>query len=540
MVLMVMSKYLGKLSEEEREKLKRELLEIQKGVCFICEDAIDLKIQDTEIDHIVPLAIGGKDEKNNLAVTHAKCNREKEDANLEVARIIKRFRKIWDEVYKVENRAPDLSHILKKFGGSKYALPVSVEEGKVRFSLENVESFPNIYESPIYEDRLSGFKSFFAELPIEYVFHDEKGINPRKLSDRVCELVKEFYRKRPQLHIGLARINLEDGNGRAKVFIFDGQHKAAAQILLGNRMLLLRVFLNPDLEVLAQTNERAGTDLRQVAFDKSVVRQLGATILAWKVQNFQREKGLTEDDYSFSERGLVNHFKGEGKEIKKLILDFIKNRIITDTQNRIRDYINFGGREKDRPISYSSIEKTFFSLFLCQDILDVRPFLSREREREIKQMIELMNIIVDIILQDYDFDIGSWKIEEEVRKEKEGTSTRHIPDQHLRVTRIVKEEIMYNWLKLVKQIIQMHFSMQGIPIEEEKLFQEEFQSQLWTNIKNFLKNLKDLPLWIDREKTYVFSAKQTYDYWASVFKTGSTSDGIKLLPEGINLISMIK
>jgi len=48
------------------------------------------------------------------------------------------------------------------------------------------------------------------------------------------KLVKEFYNKRPQLHVALAWAETGSG-GRTAIRIFDGQHKAAAQILLGVR-----------------------------------------------------------------------------------------------------------------------------------------------------------------------------------------------------------------------------------------------------------------------------------------------------------------
>jgi hypothetical protein len=46
------------------------------------------------------------------------------------------------------------------------------------------------------------------------------------------------------------------------------------------------------------------------------------------------------------------------------------------------------------------------------------------------------------------------------------------------------------------------------------------------------------PIWIDREKNHVFSGKQTYDFWADVFRTGRTPDGRLMLSEGLNLVEM--
>ena len=71
------SLFLAKLKSEERLDLERRLLSRQSGVCFICEDSIDLKLHgdSLEIDHIIPIAVGGKDDENNFALTHEQCNR---------------------------------------------------------------------------------------------------------------------------------------------------------------------------------------------------------------------------------------------------------------------------------------------------------------------------------------------------------------------------------------------------------------------------------------------------------------------------------
>ena len=80
----------------------------------------------------------------------------------------------------------------------------------------------------------------------------------------------------------------QDGTGKIKMF--DGQHKAAAQILIGSRRLPVRVFVEPDLKVLLQANTNAGDKLRQVAFDTAVPRHLGSTLYAERVTQYQKQR----------------------------------------------------------------------------------------------------------------------------------------------------------------------------------------------------------------------------------------------------------
>ena len=62
------SKYLSSLSKEDYQQLTGKLLRIQNNECFICGKKIDIDIQTTNIDHIVPLVNKGKDAEDNLAL----------------------------------------------------------------------------------------------------------------------------------------------------------------------------------------------------------------------------------------------------------------------------------------------------------------------------------------------------------------------------------------------------------------------------------------------------------------------------------------
>ena len=166
--------------------------------------------------------------------------------------------------------------------------------------------------------------TFVAAFPLEYLHHDDR-INPRSIGTNIRGLIEEFLDKRPQLHVALGWWTPEaDGAGRLR--IFDGQHKAAAQILLGVRQLPVRVFLNPDTNVLLQANTNAGGKLRQVAFDPAVMRHLGSTLYLERVNQYRKMRGLAENDYSFSEQDLVKFFRGERREMERYIIDAQRKR----------------------------------------------------------------------------------------------------------------------------------------------------------------------------------------------------------------------
>ncbi len=533
------SLYLNRLNPKEREKLIKKLWEDQNHKCFICGEEIDLEIHknNIDIDHVIPLKLGGKDHPSNFAITHSSCNRSKQDSDLRIARILFNFSKMVKETLREKGSAPNLSDVLSKYGGSKYKLKFKIDKNIIQFSFPEIGD-NYIYKFPIFEDKLSGFKYFFALIPIEYLHHDDR-INPRPIGRNISKLIKEFFLKRPQLHITLGYILDKDGNSEIKVF--DGQHKAAAQVLLGVKKLPIRIFVNPDLDVLLTTNTNAGTILRQVAFDKSVQRHLGSTLYIERVERYKKERNLPEDDYNFSEADLVRYFKGESREMKRYILDSIRDSITHNPENKLKDFIDFGGRAQEKPLSYSTIEKTFYSFFIYRNALQTPINYRLEegenpRDLEKRQILRLMNIIAEeIYIGRFDPDIGTSKIENRIQKGEE------IPEPHLVAYRISKEEIIYNWLKYISQIIKNYFIMQGKPIDENKLFEYNLPEPLWDRIRIFIRNFRDLPIWVDKElSSTVFGGKQNYEYWQTIFETGKTPQGLSVLPEPINLMEMIK
>lgn len=534
------SNYLSKLNSRDREELIKKLWDIQNGICFITEEAIDLELHKDilDIDHVVPSKLGGKDNPSNFALTFASANRAKQASDLKLARILHRFKKIQDRLQEAEDRSPNLDDIIKTKDGSKHTLKFRRENDTIVYTLAQAGK-NDLIKTPIHKDKLSGLEYFFAVLPLAFVFHDDK-INPRSIGSNISKLIDEFYYGNPQLHIQLGWIDISE-NSESKVKIFDGQHKAAAQVMLGVEKLPIRVFINPDEDLIIRTNFRAGTVLRQVAFDKSVQRHLGNTLYIDRVERYQKEHNLEPENLNFSERGLTNYFRGESRELKRYILDSVRDAVTRNSDNKLMEFVDLGGRAKEKPISYSSIEKTFYSFFIYQDLLETPISYKLEegtnpRSLEKSQITHLMNIVAEeIFIDQFDLDIGTSRIESKIQRGEE------IPMEHVRAFRMAKEEIMYNWLKYLSQIVQSHFISQGHPVDEKKLFQYEFSDTLWTNIRNYVKNLSLLPLWTNNTlSSTVFGGKQNYQFWHTIFTTGSSPQGVKVLAQPLNLLELQK
>ena len=327
------SVYLNRLTHDARQELIRDLLGAQSENCFICGKTIDLTVHRNHIhiDHVEPLAAGGRDGPENLAVTHDSCNRSKEASDLRVARILAEFDRIADST---APRSPNLGDVLSARGGAQHDITLAVDGDSFKTTFSDLGR-NDVLTVPIYQDEISRFRYAFLNLPFEYLHHDDH-INPRAIGKNLKKLVEEFHKKLPQLHITLGWIDTSDGDS-TKVRVFDGQHKAAAQVLLGARTLPVRVFIDPDTDTLLTANTHAGTTLRQVAFDKSVQRSLGSSLLADRMGRYRRDCNRDEDDETFSERDLVSHFR----EMKRYVLDWVRNSVTTHQDNKLRDYIDY-------------------------------------------------------------------------------------------------------------------------------------------------------------------------------------------------------
>jgi hypothetical protein len=490
-----------------------------------------------EIDHIVPIASGGKDEENNFALTHEPCNRRKGASDLRVARVLHRFGRIEEEANRETGRGANLGHVLKVYGGAKTPLRMIVEKDTARFSLPSEQGIP-VITLPLWRDPLNGMGYCFAKLPIAFLHHDNR-INPRSIGVNVRGLIEEFNAKRPQLHVALGWWSPESGD-EGNVHVFDGQHKAAAQILLGVTELPVRIFIRPNLNVLLETNTNAGDKLRQVAFDTAVKRNLGNTLYSERIEDYQKLRGLSEDDFSFSETDMVKLFRGEHRELVRYIIDSVRHGITRDPNNKLMDYVEWAGKGTEKPLSYSTVEKTFYSEFLYMRPIDTPLSAGIEtgtnpRALEREQMSRLMSLFADI------FFIGKWDAELTGRKlEDRLLKGESIPLMHLRAWRIAREEVLANLLGWVRLTIEHYYAFNQEMIDKERLMHRRFPDVVWSMVETVLANIGDLPCWVDTKLAQtIFGGKPSRDFWRKIFQDGVSPTGIRVLAQGLDLKSLV-
>ena len=251
-------------------------------------------------------------------------------------------------------------------------------------------------------------------------------------------------------------------------------------------------------------------------------------------------RGISEDSYNFSEQDLVRFFRGERKEMERYVIDAQRDAITHAQENRLLEFVEWAGKSLEKPMLYSTIERSFFREFLYKKALDTPIDLGMEegtnpRLLEREQLIRLMSMFADV------FFVGHWDPELGGRRlENRLEAGEQIPENHLRAWRIAREEIMTNVMRWIRLVIANYNAYTGRVVKEDRLLHVQLPDELWDRLKNFLVSLSKLPCWIDRNlSTTVFGPKQNADYWEKVFQTGKSPSNIQILTAPLDLNEMI-
>lgn len=73
-------------------KRRLALFEAHKGVCHLCGGRIDGTREAWDVEHIIPIAIGGDDDESNCAPAHKSCHKVKTRADAGVTAKCNRIR----------------------------------------------------------------------------------------------------------------------------------------------------------------------------------------------------------------------------------------------------------------------------------------------------------------------------------------------------------------------------------------------------------------------------------------------------------------
>jgi hypothetical protein len=327
---------------------KRQISEAEKQIvltrqgdrCFV-DNAPFADPSDVEYDHINPFAEGGASEIANIGAVCKKHNREKSTLSLSEYRDRLALRRFFEGAKK--RRLDDLLDSRLGSKGYGLALQTEVKDRRVLLYLDG-----GTVETPLSTCPATSERYFFATLPVELLRNDGD-LQPRPLEfDRVWELYKHL-RSHTQLAPAVCR--LVDGH----VVLFDGQHKAAAQVWAGRSVLDCKVYLDPDVRRLKETNLSAHDRLRQMPFYTSTLLEKYADMAHEDWEAFLLAPGpKTEAAFIDFMRVRANL---TGAEAARRVRSLIYRDIIEHPQNRFRDFIEEENRGRKNPITIGRLEE---------------------------------------------------------------------------------------------------------------------------------------------------------------------------------------
>ncbi len=198
------------------EKEKQDVLARQGLRCFIDNHPVDSAV-DLEFDHINPYSEGGPSTVDNGVCK--KHNREKRTMTLGQYRDRLALKRFFDGANK--RRLDDL--LETRLGATHWGQPLTneVDDNSIVIFTD-----PGTQTLPLLTCAATGERYFFASIPALFVRNDTE-LQPRPLEvDRLWELYRHLQ-THTQLAPAVCRLVGKD------VLLFDGQHKAAAQVWAG-------------------------------------------------------------------------------------------------------------------------------------------------------------------------------------------------------------------------------------------------------------------------------------------------------------------
>jgi hypothetical protein len=311
---------------------------------------------------------------------------------------------------------------------------------------------------------------FFDEIEIKYIGNDEQ-IQLRPLESKIFDLIMNL-KLNVQLLPSLGRINKDENI----IKLFDGQHKAVAQMIGNNKKYLMCiVFVEPDIGKLREVVYQAHTDFAQQRYKKSHIDAKLADIYLDKINNFRNKIGNPEAPYSESD--ILNGVS------KSEITKFLRSSIIDELRNEttiVQDYVAQDKMEqKSKPILWQSLEK-FITMFA--NINAVSDYSDSENNHRKDEISNLKFILINI----YEYSIkGKWNPDNP-------ESLHHI------LSRIFYYKTAFNnWLIILEKALRTAYDqMQGKATDGAVCYRNEYNDAIKNRFSGIIKKLFDSPFWV--------------------------------------------
>lgn len=457
------------LNEVEKQKI----LEQHGRRCFVDGEPVSEE-EPVEFHHIKPFSRGGPTNLDNIApvcrkhhLTIGTMSLQEYRDKLELEKFFEGDPKYLDDVIQLKK-----GHCGEDF---KY----EIRDNLIKMYFKDAQP-----EYPFYECPTTDWKYFYATLPVEYIAND-KELQPRALRQASMWNLYRHFQMNTQLAPSICRI---DDNG--KLFLFDGQHKAAAQIWAGHSKIECKVYLNPDDRRLKETNLEAHGPFRQMSFYSHELMKKYADIFGEDWAEYMETEGEK------SELGFLNFLMHSKKKTRAKARNEIAlamyNEMIDDPANKLSGYLSEKHRGRKQPLTFARLKKSLFDQMLFPPpVKDEFESDADHRKDEKGNLVGLMNIIAE-----------------------EGLEGRWNPDRndstHRKAERIFSAGAVRAWAVLLKDAINTHLR-HYTDDERRRFFYRNVDDDEFNYFRQFVQKIFSHQIWDDPDPSGEIVARLARD-----------------------------
>jgi hypothetical protein len=470
------------ITEDEKAKLISKYRQTDGFIhCFVDNERIENE-KEIHFDHIEPFAKVEETSLNNIAPVCKNHNLAKKDMTLSEYRDKLQMENFFENLDSA-GKQPKLNDVLTFKFENGFGFPIQYdfdsEQMKITvkyFQDKDKVHLPKVETYHVYQCPKTKMNYFYALVPARNILNDgredaELELQPRPLYLDHLWILYRHLRVNTQIQPSICRV---DGS---VVLVFDGQHKAAAQIWMGADAIDAKVYIKPDVVWLMRTNLFAHEKGKQRGFYSSILADKMAQLYGVNWHQYIDTPGKK------SEKGFCTFIKyAENKpddKPEKQIEAFLMTSILS---NRGNDFSRFMAPEnktgKQYAISWDSMKKHYFRYFLTKPPLQFEIDSKDDyRNQEIRNNVRLLNILAKQIL------IDKWNPSE-------------ANEAHKKAERIFRPGAIMAWFPMLKNVIYNKLDLVN-PEEAEHIFFRNIPEDKWSLIEGFVKRMFDHQIWVE-------------------------------------------
>lgn len=456
------------------EKQKQQILSKHGHTCFV-DGAPIADDEPFEFHHIKPYSEGGPTNIDNIAPVCKRHHLTIGTLSLQEYRDKIQLGKFFDD-----GESKYLDDLIRhKRGRSGERIPHEVKGSSIVLFFGDSN-----HAYPLYTCPTTGWKYFYATLPVEHIGND-RSLQPRALRQNSLWNLYRHFQSNTQLAPSICRMD-----DKGTLLLFDGQHKAAAQIWSGRPIVECKVYLNPNERDLKETNLEAHGKFRQMSFYSHELMSKYADIFGEDWIQYMETEGEKSEQGFFN--FLINSRGRTKAQARNEISLAMYKEIVDDSENKLSTFLSEKNRSRKQPLTFARLKKTFLKYMLSPPpVPDEFESDDDFRKHEIQNLVRLLSIIAEEGLE------GTWNPERD-------------DAMHRRAQRIFSAGSVRAWTILLRDTINTHLRHYSED-ERNRFFYRRISDEDFDYFRQFVKKLFSHKIWDDPDPTGEIAARLAKD-----------------------------